>query len=156
MKRAFWGDKGAPGPERDSGVARVEDVMTGEVITIGPHKTIGEVRALFAERGIHSLPVVDAAAQPLGIITSSDLVSAHDDRTLVSRCMTRNVYTVPRYSGAHIAARVMRNHRIHHVVVTHEKRVVGVVSSFDLLRLVEDKRFVRKNLPTPKRSPRSG
>ena len=51
----------------------------------------------------------------------------------------------------------MRNHRIHHVVVTHEKKVVGILSAFDLLKLVEDHRFVMKSAPqaagsrTPKR-----
>ncbi len=34
------------------------------------------------------------------------------------------------------------------VVVTEENKVVGLVSSFDLLRLVEDHRFVMKNPPT--------
>jgi signal-transduction protein with cAMP-binding, CBS, and nucleotidyltransferase domain len=42
----------------------------------------------------------------------------------------------------------MRNHKIHHVIVTHEHHVVGVISAFDLLKLVEDHRFVAKNPPT--------
>jgi signal-transduction protein with cAMP-binding, CBS, and nucleotidyltransferase domain len=42
----------------------------------------------------------------------------------------------------------MRNHHIHHVIVTHEQRIVGIISSFDLLKLVEDHRFVMKNAPT--------
>jgi signal-transduction protein with cAMP-binding, CBS, and nucleotidyltransferase domain len=50
------------------------------------------------------------------------------------------------------AARIMRNHKIHRVVVTHEHQVAGVLSAFDLLKLVEDHRFVAKNAPTvPKR-----
>ncbi|CAN5546300.1 hypothetical protein BH24ACT22_BH24ACT22_08740 [soil metagenome] len=46
----------------------------------------------------------------------------------------------------------MRNRRIHHVVVTEEKKVVGVLSSFDLLKLVEQHRFVMKPGPTPSRN----
>ena len=42
----------------------------------------------------------------------------------------------------------MRNHKIHHVVVTHEKKVVGILSAFDLLKLVEGHRYVQKNAPT--------
>ena len=42
----------------------------------------------------------------------------------------------------------MRNHNIHRVVVTHEKQVVGMLSAFDLLKLVEDHRYVAKNAPT--------
>ena len=46
---------------------------------------------------------------------------------------------------------MMRNHRIHHAVVTDETKVVGVLSSFGLLKLVEEHRWVPKNPPTPKK-----
>ena len=36
-------------------------------------------------------------------------------------------------------------------IVTEDKKVVGMVSSFDLLRLVEDHRFTMKQGPTPSR-----
>jgi CBS domain-containing protein len=55
---------------------------------------------------------------------------------------------VPKYDDVSIAARVMRNHRIHRVVVTHEQKVVGVLTAFDLLKLVENHRYVEKNPPT--------
>ena len=42
----------------------------------------------------------------------------------------------------------MRKNKVHHVVVTHEKRVVGLISSFDLLKLVEGHRFVSKLGPS--------
>jgi signal-transduction protein with cAMP-binding, CBS, and nucleotidyltransferase domain len=42
----------------------------------------------------------------------------------------------------------MRNHNLHHVVVTDEKKIVGLLSSFDFLRLIEEHRFVMKNAPT--------
>ena len=63
--------------------------------------------------------------------------------------MTRKVYTVPAYEDVHVAARIMRNHRIHHLVVTHEGGVVGMLSAYDLLSLVEEHRYVAKNAPTP-------
>ncbi len=53
------------------------------------------------------------------------------------------------YALSSIAARIMRNHGIHRVVVTHEHKVVGMLSAFDLLKLVEDHRYVAKNPPTP-------
>ena len=59
--------------------------------------------------------------------------------------------TVPQYGDPSLAARIMRNHKIHHVIVTHEQKVVGIISSFDLLKLVEDHRYVMKNPPTPKK-----
>jgi CBS domain-containing protein len=151
MKRKFWGDKGAPGPERESVVVRVEDIMTRQVIHVTRHQTVGHVRALLAAHGIHSLPVVDPDGTPAGIVTTSDLVATVADETLVANVMTAEVETITPYADPSLAARLMRKHGIHHLVVTHEKRVVGIVSSYDLLQLIEDRRFVAKNAPTPPR-----
>ena len=41
----------------------------------------------------------------------------------------------------------------HHVVVTEHKVVVGIVSAYDLLQLVEDRRFTAKQGPTASRRP---
>jgi CBS domain-containing protein len=49
-----------------------------------------------------------------------------------------------------VAARIMRNHKIHHLMVTDEKKLIGIISSFDLLKLVEGHRFEIKNPATPK------
>lgn len=122
----------------------VEDVMTDSVHTANPGDKVRDVRALLSENGFNSLPVVDGEGEVAGIVTTTDLVSYSDETAPVSAVMAKDVYTVPLYSPIHVAARVMRNHGIHHVVVTHEKKVVGIVSSFDLLKLVEDKRFVAK------------
>lgn len=151
MKRKFWGDKGAPGPERESAVVRIEDVMTSQVIHVTRHQTVAHVRALLREHGIHSLPVVDPDGSPVGIITTTDLVAGVADETLVGTVMTSEVETITPYADPALAARLMRKHGIHHLVVTHEQRVVGIISSYDLLQLIEDRRFVAKNVPTPPR-----
>jgi CBS domain-containing protein len=65
--------------------------------------------------------------------------------------MSEDVTVVPAYNNVDVAARIMRKHKIHHVVVTHEKKVVGIISSFDLLRLIEGHRFVAKDAPKPSR-----
>ena len=62
--------------------------------------------------------------------------------------MTGSVTVVPAYNDASVAARIMRKRKIHHVIVTHEKKVVGIISSFDLLKLVEGRRFLANNAPT--------
>ncbi len=96
---------------------------------------------------ISAVPVVGPDGEAVGIVTSTDLVANLRDDTPIGRVMTERVYSVPAYNDVDFAARVMRNHKIHHVVVTHEKQVVGIISSFDLLQLVEDQRFVMKGAP---------
>ncbi len=123
---------------------RVADVMTSAVVTVDPNRPVGEVRSLMAERGFHCTPVVDEDGAPVGIVSTSDLLKRTPDGSPVSDVMTPDVYTVPMYSGVNVAARMMRNHHIHHLVVTHEGKVAGILSTFDLLQLVEDKRFTAK------------
>lgn len=129
--------------------ARVHDLMTSSVVTTQPHVPVGHVRTLLERNHIGAVPVVDGEGRPVGIVSAADLVGAGNDASPVSSLMTEKVYTVPQYDEVSVAARVMRNHHIHRVVVTHEQKVVGMLSSFDLLKLVEGHRFVAKNAPTP-------
>jgi predicted transcriptional regulator len=133
---------------------KVHELMTEAVVTTQPHVTIGRVRRLLEQNGIGAVPVVDGEGRPVGIVSSTDLVPELNPRSPISRIMTDKVHTVPKYGDVSTAARLMRNRGIHRVVVTHEKRVVGILSTFDLLSLVEGRRFVAKNAPT--RSTRRG
>jgi len=133
---------------------KIADVMQSTVVTSDRGDSVGHVRQLMTREGISSVPVVSPDGEVVGIVTTSDLAEGHGDETPISELMGDHVYTVPAYNPVHIAARVMRNHHIHHVVVTHEKKVVGIVSSFDLLKLVEEHRFVMKNAPTQKEAGR--
>lgn len=126
---------------------KVDDLMVPNVLTASPDDSIGVVRKRILRKKIHCLPVVDSENRPLGVISTSDLLASIAEETPVSEIMTRKVYSVARYDGAHVAARIMRNHHIHHLVVTHEHQIAGILSSFDLLKLVEDHRFVMKNPP---------
>lgn len=128
---------------------KVQDLMVKSVITTMPHKTVGHAQSIMAKNKIKSLPIVDSEMGVKGIITSSDMLKDISETTPLSQVMIKKVYTVPVYSDVHIAARIMRNHKINHLIVTDEKKIVGVLSAHDLLRLVEDHRFVMKNPPTP-------
>ena len=128
---------------------KVEELMTKSVITAQPHQSVEHVRNMLERNSISSVPVVDSDGHPIGVVSSTDLVQELKPAAPISQIMTEKVYTVPQYDDTSIAARVMRNHKIHHVVVTHEQKVVGILSAFDLLKLVESHRYVAKNAPTP-------
>ena len=131
---------------------RIADIMTKRVVVAQPHHTIGHVRQLMERNRIGALPVVGPDNEALGIVTSSDLLRRHKDESPCSRIMSDGVLAVPAYNEVSVAARVMRKHRIHHVVVTKEKKVVGMISSFDLLKLVDGNRFQLRQAPTPARN----
>jgi CBS domain-containing protein len=125
-------------------IATVADIMTSRIVTARPHHTIAHVRSMMKKNKIHAVPIEDADGGVAGIVTAKDLADGLKADTPINQIMTERVYTIPQYNGIHQAARLMRNHRINHVVVTHEKKIVGILSSFDLLKLVEDHRFTMK------------
>ncbi|MBW2268703.1 MAG: CBS domain-containing protein [Deltaproteobacteria bacterium] len=135
---------------------KVDDIMIDRPVVITPHKSVAHAKQLMRDHHISSLPVVGPEGEAVGVVSASDLLKELPDEKPVSQIMTRKVFSVPRYEDVHVAARVMRNHRIHHLTVTHEGKVVGMLSAYDLLSLVEDHRFVRKQGATPstRRKPR--
>lgn len=126
---------------------KIAEVMVEDVMTATPHQTVGHVRKVMHKHRIGCMPITTPEGVPAGIVTTSDLLGDISEASPVSQLMSRNVHTVTRYADVAQAARIMRKYHIHHVLVTHEKRIVGLVSSFDLLGLLEDKRFVAKHAP---------
>lgn len=129
--------------------ATVAEVMVSKVMTITKHETAEHARKLMRDHKVSALPVVGPDKEPLGIVTASDLLDDHADATPVSSFMSKQVLTVPLNEQPHVAARIMRNHHVHHVLVVDGHEVAGILSAYDLLELVEEHRFVMKNAPTP-------
>ena len=130
---------------------KVADLMAPDVVTVQRHHTVEHARDLMQRNGFHALPVVDSDVTVAGIVSSQDLAANLKGSTPIGSVMTSEVYIISQYNDVHHAARLMRNHKIHHVVVPQEKKVVGVLSSFDLLKLVKQRRLVMKAGPTPSR-----
>lgn len=126
---------------------KIADLMAKRVVTAERHHTVEHLRGMMARNRIHAVPIVGPDGEALGIVSTADLARKVKGESPVSRIMTDHVQCVPAYNDVSVAARIMRKHKIHHVVVTHEKRVIGIISSFDLLKLVEGKRFAMKNAP---------
>ena len=132
----------------------IGELMVSQVMTATPSQTVQHVRDVMHRNGVSALPVVNPEGEPIGIVSTTDLLGDHKDATPIRSIMTEKVLTVPQYSGPHVAARVMRNHHVHRVIVTHEQKIVGILSAFDLLQLVEDHRFVMKPGPGQKKRKR--
>ncbi len=143
---------------------KVSELMNPDVVCLRPEMTVAEAQKLLADRSVSGAPVVDASGQPIGVISQSDLVrhQAHrvtaeqsgrfysdveeyqdikeltvdQSQTPVSELMSGRVYSVTRDTGVGAAASIMRERRIHRLLVTERGRLVGVVTSLDLLMVV--------------------
>ena len=111
-----------------------------DVATVAPGATVGTALGLLAERGIGAL-VVSADGQAIdGIVTERDVVRALPERGAalldepVSTVMTAEVRTCVPTASVHDLARTMTDHRIRHVPVVEDGRMVGIVSIGDVVK----------------------
>lgn len=135
--------------------AKIADLMAKRVVCAQPHHSVEHVRGMMDKNKIHAVPIVGPDNELLGLVSTADLMADLKPATPINTIMTEQVLAVPAYNDVSAAARVMRKHKIHHAVVTHEKKVVGMISSFDLLKLVEGHRFVMKPGPDKKKRARA-
>ena len=115
----------------------IESLMSAAVVVSSPEETVGEIRERMATNDIGAVPVVNADGVLVGIVTSTDLVGDLEATLPVARVMSAPAHTIHPEADAREAASLMRRTRHHHLVVEREDHVIGIVSSFDLLRLVE-------------------
>jgi CBS domain-containing protein len=149
-----------PHPVRDvTPTARVRDVMSKEVSSVGPKTPVREVVELTLGKTYRAVPVVEGG-RPVGIITNTDLVhrgglgvrldllasldkpALHDILQRLSEqsrtagdVMTPDPVTVRADAPLPVAAEVMVRRRLKRVpVVDDGGALVGMVSRIDLLR----------------------
>jgi CBS domain-containing protein len=65
------------GEERDPSSVTVAEVMTNEVICVGPTTDIDEISAIMQQRRIRHVPVCDVDQELLGLISIGDLNAFH-------------------------------------------------------------------------------
>ncbi len=112
----------------------VEQIMNHEVYTVQPSELSGEVLGMILTLGITAAPVIDEAGIPLGLVSLRDLARAPRDEP-VSKHMTSPAATISVASTVEEAGREMGQLSYHHlVVVDGVGKVVGFVSSLDVIR----------------------
>lgn len=125
---------------------RVLDVMQTALKTIRGTDTVGEVVTLLAESHISGAPVIDEHGRLAGVLSYSDILEAlaeHSepeereavfDETLVQEIMTPRPQTITPDADVKDAAQRMLYLEVHRLFVEQDGRLVGVVSTMDLVR----------------------
>ncbi len=111
----------------------VENLMSTALITAGPNDLVGPVRDAMLDSGVHCVPVVDEDGGLAGIVSAWDLVEEYSPQEGIGNAMTTNVLTIGPSALVEEAAATMCDNFVHHLVVLDGEKVVGVISSFDLL-----------------------
>jgi len=143
---------------------KARDIMTTDVVSVGPDTPTGTVAGLLSARGISAVPVIDAAGSLVGMASEGDLIGRneidwrarrdwwltllaegeelHPDflaslrkpDRAVRNVMTSPVITVTENTGLPDIAKLLISHHIKRVPVVSDGRVIGIVSRADLVR----------------------
>jgi len=138
----------------------VAEVMTREVITVGPDDPVSEVAEKLLEHEFTALPVIDADRNVVGIVSDTDLLQRAGMKIRMSvkkalepsarqpfldrlrqsplkvhEVMNRPVSTVSPDTSLSTAARLMMDWRINRLPVTdRDGQLIGILGRHDLLR----------------------
>lgn len=124
---------------------RVRSWMMDLVVDIDPEATVSEALALMRRRYIHSLITKTTEKFPqIGIITSTDIcdkiVAAERNpaQTKVYEIMTSPLITINADEDLTTCAKLMKEHRIHHLpVVNEEGKIIAMISATDFMVAAE-------------------
>ena len=114
---------------------QLANLMTAEPITIGPHDILSKAKYMMDAGRFRRLPVVDVG-RLVGILTESDLrdYTGYLESTRVNAAMRTELVTVTPYGTVEDAARLMLKRKIGGLPVVLDGKLVGIVTTSDLLR----------------------
>jgi CBS domain-containing protein len=115
----------------------LRDVMTAEVVTAGPERTVREIAELMRERNVGSVVILDGAAQPVGFVTDRDLAlsviaDGRDFGDHVTDHASSPVITAEPSMHVEEGAELMVRHGVRRLVIVDGDRLSGIVTLDDL------------------------
>ncbi|ALJ35172.1 CBS domain-containing protein [Azospirillum brasilense] len=142
---------------------KAADIMTRQVVTIGPDATVTEAAKRMLENRISGLPVCDSNGRLLGVISEGDLLRRTETGTVrraswwlamfagapnqaadytkshgrhVRDAMTESLISVTEETPLDEVVRLMEGNRIKRVPVLNNGTLVGIVSRANLLHVL--------------------
>jgi len=116
---------------------KAKDVMTANVITLDPDDTVDHAISLMVDHKISGLPVVDGTGDLVGVVSEFDLLElicdcrAEKDR--IRDYMSTDIQKVEVEADWVEVADTLRSSHLRRVPVTHNDKLVGIISRHDMM-----------------------
>jgi CBS domain-containing protein len=127
---------------------QVSELMQPDVETVAPEALVQDAATILADAHVSALPVVDGVGRMVGVISRTDILVSEEEaqdqaarRTLLEETFVRDLMTSPALTIAaeadvKEAAQQMLYTGVHRLFVTKDARVIGVISTTDIIRAV--------------------
>jgi len=117
------------------------------IVTIGHHDTIQQAAATMRARNVGCLIVCDDDGRFIGLVTERDIAhhiaaaTQKPDEAQVAQIMTDHVVSCAPGTPTGEARKLMTEHRIRHLPIVDDGRVVGILSARDVMgrQIAEDR-----------------
>jgi len=127
-------------------LAKLEDFLKlnkdKQIWTISKDQNVKQALILMSEKNIGAIIIVDNNGFPIGIFSERDyarkiiLKGKSSKDTLLDEVMTKELITVTRDYKIEQCMEIMIEKKIRHLPVLEDKKIVGIVSIGDLLKIV--------------------
>ncbi len=117
----------------------ISSIMSTNLYTVGPNDSLSAARKILTMHRIHHVPVVEDGKKLVGLVTTYDLfkLSYHPDELdsiKVREIMTRKLATLEPHDKVGSAAEIFLEHLFHAVPILKDGQLVGIVTSFDVMK----------------------
>ncbi|MBU0673344.1 MAG: CBS domain-containing protein [Proteobacteria bacterium] len=143
-----------------------QDIMTREVISVGPEMEVEQLAALLWENKISGVPVVENGDTLIGVVTESDLIDqtkkihiptvltildsmiflgdtdkVNQDLRKMTGTKVKDLYsdkpfTVTETTPVDEIATIMAEKRLHTLPVVRQGKLVGIIGKADIIRSI--------------------
>ena len=127
-------------------MAKLEDFLklnkNKQIWTISKDQNVKQALILMSEKNIGAIIIVDNNGFPIGIFSERDyarkiiLKGKSSKDTLLDEVMTKELITVTRNYKIEQCMEIMIEKKIRHLPVLEDKKIVGIISIGDLLKIM--------------------
>ncbi len=120
----------------------VRDIMNSPVVTASPDDSLRDIARKMKEEKIGSIVIMENN-KPLGIVTDWDIVTGGVVRDvkpggIKAGEVMKDIHTIEGQEGITEAARLLRKHNIKRLGVVYKNKLVGIISSSDVIAVTPD------------------
>lgn len=120
----------------------VRDIMNSPVVSASPSDTVRDIAKKMKEEKIGSIVIMEKD-KPVGIVTDWDIVSngvVKDAKPsqIKTKDVMKDIRTIESEESITEAARLLRKHNIKRLGVIYKNRLVGIISSSDVIAVTPD------------------
>ncbi|HAC50939.1 CBS domain-containing protein [Sulfitobacter sp. HI0082] len=124
---------------------QVQEIMTSNPTCCGPDASVQEAAKLMDDKSVGSIPVVNDAGEPVGIVTDRDIccgavAQGKGTDTRVSDVMSKDVLTAAPDEDVESCCNKMEEKQVRRTVVTDDAgKCCGIVAQADVAREADGK-----------------